>query len=477
MSAEALEGLTREELIGLVLSQAEAIGLLEARNTMLEKRVAQLEERVGQNSRNTSKPPSSDGPGAAAEGKRGRGRPRKVRRGGQPGHAGHSRSLLPIEKVDRVVLCREDACERCKAPLSGEDPKPIRHQVHEIPPQRLEVVEYQVHRLRCLVCGHTTSGKPPPGVTSSRFGPRVHALVALLTGRLLLSKREVVEYFEMLYGDGPSAGTVSAIERRMSAMLRAPVRAVILAVRAAGIVYADETKWRQEKKSVWLWEAGAGTGLVFFKIQLGRGRLEAKRLLGKNFGGLAVVDMLGAYNWIVLRQLCWAHVLRIFRALAERKGSEWHGRRLELAGYRVLADWRAWRDGKISREEMFTRITVHRTTIHALLERVADAGLSERSCRQCAWLLKREHLLWTFLDHKDVEPTNNRAERRVRRGVLMRKKTFGTDSVHGSRFVERILTATGCLREQKRDVLAFLTDAYTAHLAGLPMPSLLPLPS
>ncbi|MCC7018755.1 MAG: IS66 family transposase, partial [Ardenticatenales bacterium] len=83
----------------------------------------------------------------------------------------------------------------------------MRYQVHKIPPQLLEVVEYQIHRLRCLACGHTTSGKPPPGVTSSRFGPRVHALVALLTGRLLLSKREVVEYFQMLYGDGPSAGT------------------------------------------------------------------------------------------------------------------------------------------------------------------------------------------------------------------------------------------------------------------------------
>lgn len=470
MTAEALAALTREDLIRLVLSQAETIVRLEAK-------VSALEERLGQNSRNTSKPPSSDVPGAGGGEKRGRGRPRKIGRGGQPGHKGHSRSLVPIAEVDRVVPCREVECGRCKAPLSGEDPHPLRYQVHEIPPQRLEVVEYQVHRLRCLACGHTTTGKPPPGVTSSRFGPRVHALVALLTGRLLLSKREVVEYFQMLYGDGPSAGTISAIERRMSMMLRAPVLAVVHAVRAAGIVYADETSWRQGKKGAWLWEAGAGKGLVFFRVQLGRGRMEAKRLLGKNFGGLAVVDMLGAYNWIVLRQLCWAHVLRVFRAIAERKGSEWHGRRLELAGYRVLADWRAWRDGKISRDAMIKRITAHRATTHALLERVADAGLAERSCRQSAWLLKREHLLWSFLDHETVEPTNNVAERRVRRGVLMRKKTFGTDSVHGSRFVERILTATGCLREQERDVLAFLTDGYAAHLAGRPQPSLLPLPS
>ncbi|MBK6770255.1 MAG: IS66 family transposase [Ardenticatenales bacterium] len=470
MTAEALAALTREDLIRLVLSQAETIVRLEAK-------VSALEERLGQNSGNTSKPPSSDGPGAGGGEKRGRGRPRKIGRGGQPGHKGHSRSLVPTAEVDRVIPCREVECERCKAPLSGEDPHPLRYQVHEIPPQRLEVVEYQVHRLRCLACGHTTTGKPPPGVTSSRFGPRVHALVALLTGRLLLSKREVVEYFQMLYGDGPSAGTISAIERRMSMMLRAPVLAVVHAVRAAGIVYADETSWRQGKKGAWLWEAGAGKGLVFFRVQLGRGRMEAKRLLGKNFGGLAVVDMLGAYNWIALRQLCWAHVLRVFRAIAERKGSEWHGRRLEMAGYRVLADWRAWRDGKISRDEMTKRITVHRATIHALLERVADAGLAERSCRQSAWLLKREPLLWTFLNHEDVEPTNNLAERRVRRGVLMRKKTFGTDSVHGSRFVERILTATGCLREQERDVLAFLTDGYAAHLAGRPLPSLLPLPS
>ncbi len=84
--------------------------------------------------------------------------------------------------------------------------------------------------------------------------------------------------------------------------------------------------------------------------------------------------------------------------------------------------------------------------------------------------------LWTFVRVEGVEPTNNDAERPLRRAVLWRRKSFGTQSEAGSRYVERVLTTVTTLRQQRRDVLAFLTEACAAAIRGDKPPSLLPEP-
>ena len=95
----------------------------------------------------------------------------------------------------------------------------------------------------------------------------------------------------------------------------------------------------------------------------------------------------------------------------------------------------------------------------------------------CVNILKLEMALWTFVRVEGVEPTNNDAERRLRRGVLWRRRSFGTQSADGSRFVERVLTTVTTLRQQKRDVLDYLTQACAAAIRGDKSPSLLPAAS
>lgn len=105
------------------------------------------------------------------------------------------------------------------------------------------------------------------------------------------------------------------------------------------------------------------------------------------------------------------------------------------------------------------------------------AGADAKTQGTCRNLLKLEVALWTFVWEADVEPTNNRAERPLRRAVLWRRRRFGTQSAAGSQFVERILTAVTTLRQQRRDVLDYLTAACTAAIRKDPAPSLLPLTS
>jgi transposase len=116
----------------------------EARVAKLEAEVAELKAQRNQNPQNSSKPPSSDGPHV----KRKSPRPSPGRkRGGQPGYRAHHRTLVPVEKVDEVMVCTPTHCRRCSQALQGSDPQPHRHQVVELPPPIPHVTEYQQQRL------------------------------------------------------------------------------------------------------------------------------------------------------------------------------------------------------------------------------------------------------------------------------------------------------------------------------------------
>jgi transposase len=205
----------------------------------LKAEVAELRERLGQNSANSSKPPSSDPPSYKPGPKR---EPKGRKRGGQPGHQGSTRRLLPAEEVDRLVELKPASCAGCGRKLRGEDdPQPERHQVSEVPAVRVEVTEYRRHTLRCQGCGRLTSAEWPPGVRQTSFGSRAQAVVSYLTGRLGASHRDVMEAMGVLYGLRMSVGSVSAIQRQVSHALAAPVAEAARFVRQQVSQHVDET--------------------------------------------------------------------------------------------------------------------------------------------------------------------------------------------------------------------------------------------
>lgn len=445
-----------------------------AENQVLREQIRSLQERLGQNSSNSSKPPSSDGPAVKRPP---RGRKTGRRRGGQKGHTGHARALLPIEQVDEILDCVPEACAHCGEPLSGLDPSPERHQVVDIPEPVVIVREYRRHRRRCGRCGCVTVGALPAGVSLSRFGGRLHALTALLTGGWRLSKRQVASLVELLYGLELSPASVSGMERRMAQALEDPYTAALAHVQSAAVVHADETSWREAKNRAWLWVA-ATCQVAVFLIQPRRSGQAARKLLGEAFVGALCVDRWSAYSWVAKRGLCWAHLLRDFQAMSERFGGEWHGRRLVLAGQRVVAHWRDWHCGQIDRDTMLARIQPERVRMERLLRQASAAPWASIKTRGVSReLLAQQEAMWRFLDEPNLPPTNNLAERALRQPVIWRKGSFGTDSLAGSRFVERILTALTTLKAQDRDSFAFLVEAHLAHVAGQPAPSLLPVTS
>jgi transposase len=178
--------MNREPLLSLDLwecipPEAQAyIRALAARLAALEAMVQQWREQLQQPSRTSSRPPSSDPPQALA--KRSRREPSGRRPGGQAGHEGHARGLVPGEQVDVVVPVKPERCRRCQQPRQGEDLQPQRHHVTEIPPVKPVVTEDQWHPLVCSACGAATRAEVPSGGPTGGFGPRLQAITALCTG-------------------------------------------------------------------------------------------------------------------------------------------------------------------------------------------------------------------------------------------------------------------------------------------------------
>jgi len=155
--------------------------------------------------------------------------------------------------------------------------------------------------------------------------------------------------------------------------------------------------------------------------------------------------------------------------------SERIGRALLEQVEKMFGLWHQVRDGTLSRANFQTAMPPIQTCVGDLL-REGAALACDKTRRTCENLLKLEVALWTFVRIKGVEPTNNSAERGLRRAVLWQRRTrsVGTQSKDGSRFVERVLTAVTTLRQQNRDVLDYLTEACAAAIRGDQAPSLLP---
>jgi transposase len=439
----------------------------------MQQEVSQLREQVNKNSQNSSKPPSSDPPSVkrkppVAKGER--------KRGGQPGHEGSGRHLKPPEQVSRFVISRPTRCGSCGALLLGYDPQPSRHQVTELPRIAPEVIEYQVHCLCCLACGQQTRGQWPTEMPAGSFGPRVQATTGYLSGRYGVSQRDIQEMLLTLFGIEIGLGTIPAQEQRLSQALAQPMQEAQAFLHQQPVVNVDETGWRQEGQSGWLW-VGSTPEVALFLLQATRSKQGVVAMLGTDYVGIVGSDRHGAYNWLAdeRRQLCWSHLQRDFQALVDRGGdSAVMGRLLLAQTRRMFALWHRTRDGTLTPPEFQTVMQPIRQEIETLLQ-LATILVSHRQTQAtCRNLLKHKTSLWTFVDHEGVEPTNNAAEQALRRAVLWRKRSFGTQSEAGSRFVERLLTVVISLRRQQRHVLDFLTQVCQAYGSGLPTPSLLP---
>jgi transposase len=246
-------------------------------------RLAELEAQGKQDSGNSSKAPSSD-----------MGRKRKPpeepsgrKRGGQPGHAGRTRELAPPEEVDEVVDQDPSVCENCGESLEQE-PRvdAFLRQVTETPWYKAFVKDFRLWLKACPKCGKTTRGQMPKSAPEGAFGPQLQARIGLLSGRYRMTRRETRALAKDLFGVRMALGSVQACCNAVSLAVAEPAQAIHAEVKQASEVHVDETGFGKcGPDRMWLWVAATDDAEAF-RLLPGRGRVQAKDLLGDDYSGL-----------------------------------------------------------------------------------------------------------------------------------------------------------------------------------------------
>jgi transposase len=438
------------------------------------------------NSTNSSKPPSSDG---LAGDPRPRGRKHKSLRkpGGQPGHPGRHRNLVPADRVDETHVILPEKCRHCgrnlpqipaKARTQGE---PRRHQVTEVPEIRAHVSEYQCPHVVCK-CGKTTQAPLPPEVQGN-FGPQLTALVAYLTVVCRQPRRVVEAMLADVLGIDISLGSTQKAWEQVSDAVAQPYQELQERLPQEPVLNVDETGWRKNGEKRQLWALVAKT-FAFFTVKETKGAEVLVALLGIAFGGILCNDRAPAYlkYHSGLMQFCWAHLKRTLLGIAESARSPSARQfcrdalaivaRLFRLWHRFRGDMRDRRGGPIDRAQLIAKSLPLQRKLFALADAYVNHANRDVSNFARALFLNFERL-FVFLEHDGVEPTNNSVERTLRTAVQWRKISFGNRSDAGELATARLLTVMQTCRMQKRHVLGYLTKAVRCHRSGLAAPTLL----
>jgi transposase len=413
-----------------------------------EKRIEQLEVRTKKNSQNSSKPPSSDSPFNKPKKKD---KKNKKKRGAQKGHKGYQQQML--EPTDtKIILPTVCDCGRCDI-----DPKTLApyytHQHIDLPEIQKIITHLVLQKGKCKNCGRMVRAVLPKEYQSG-YGPMLSAAIAELSGSHGASRQTVQDFCQSILGVPISIGGIQCILDRTSGALKPLYDEIGRQARQAAVNYVDETSWFQSGKLKWLWTMVNHT-VAFFMVHPNRSKMAFDQLVG-DWKGILVSDNYGVYvNWVNSRQTCLAHYIRKAKALCERKDKS-----ISRFGKTVrkqlqqLCHWAKAPPSEKQWTDFYSGLLLNLILFESADD---DAGRLARS------LLREMDTLWVFLEERGVEPTNNRAERALRFGVLWRKRSNGTQSDKGNRWVERILSVKQTCHIKSIPMFPILVDAIGSY--------------
>ena len=347
----------------------------------------------------------------------------------------------------------------------------------ELPEVRAIVTEYILHKYKCLSCGRQSKANLPTGVSNTVFGPSVMALFSTLTGLFHLAKREAIQLIKELYDVDISLGSSSNIEECVANAL-SPICDRIHQFILAGSVckHCDETGWRSDGKRRYIWVISCEKA-AYYQVDPSRSREAFERVVGKPVEQLdrVVTDRYGVYGAIHrFHQYCLAHLIRDFSRYEERKGFDGPiGQALAKSFAKACNTHGEFRDGIITKKQRNIRLGQDKRQVSSWLDDGIANG-SDKLSSLCENLSNSFDKLWTFTKVDGMEPTNNLAERDLRKLVIWRRKSYGTRSNRGELFVARITTIAETLKRHGVSVLRYLEKVLRFTSRGVDLPQISP---
>ncbi|HUU95172.1 MAG TPA: IS66 family transposase [Phycisphaerae bacterium] len=399
---------------------------------MLRAENSELRRQLGLDSRNSSKPPSSDSPFTKPAPKSLRSKSGR-KPGGQPGHPGSTLGLVddPKERLRHEPgPCAGCGADLAQAPEVGME----RRQVFDLPPMKVEVTEHQLIARRCG-CGTTTCGTAPDGVNAPvQYGPRITAIILYLYVGQFLSKNRTAQALAELFGTPVSQGTVAAMTERAADGLESFLGVVADRLAGSPVAGFDETGLRVAGKLHWVHCARTGKyTLITCHAKRGREGINDMGVLAR-FSGVAVHDAWAPYDTYIApeHQLCCAHVLRELQGVADNAAPEDDWRWAVQATDALVTMQRLVDDAATAQADALDPDALDKQI--QLYRSAAQTGITQTAARSGKIMKKHNALARRLLDRQDdylrfttdwqIPPDNNGSERDIRM-IKLRQKVSG----------------------------------------------------
>lgn len=461
------------EIAALRVSHQAQLDALRAQVAALAAEVAELRARLGQNSQNSSKPPSAEGLAKPV--------PKSLRRksGRRPGRPkGQPGATLEMAgRPDEVAWHEPGRCAGCGGGLFGAPvTRTEKRQVVDLPERITAVVtEHRIVSRRCG-CGWVTAGEPPAGVAAPvQYGPRIAAVCAYLWHGQFLSRNRTCEAMAELFGVPVSPGAVAGMVTRIAGRLGGCLEAVRTALTAADVVHFDETGFRVAGKLAWVHSASSGKfTLITVHPKRGRQAMDAAGVLPV-FAGVAVHDAWAPYDTYAqaAHALCNAHTLRELQAVIDAAPAGqwcWAAQAADAQrNMKRLVDASLATDGTLAHIDQAKLATARHRYHSAVLigkqQTAARAGpLMRKHHALTRRLLAREDDYLRYTQDARVPFDNNAAEREIRMGKLRIKVSGCMRSMAGAEAFCAIRSYLATAAKHGAGIL----DALTRAAAGTP---------
>jgi transposase len=435
MNRASLAHLSKDDLIALLVAQAEVIGLQTGQIATLTKQVEALEAKLGKPPKtpdNSSVPPSQGQKPNRAD---------RRAAGKRTGRPGVSRALS--EKPDHMVMAQASACPHCDHTLSAADQPRFHAYDHiELPPIKPVVTRIHRHRGTCPCCRRDFSAPAPDGMApGSPFGPGLAALVLHLHVTQAISFERLVRLMDEVFGVTLSEGAIANMLARAEVPMIVAAEKIAEQVRSSPVVASDETSARVKGTTWWQWVLLSSTA-VYHVIAASRGAKVVTDFLRGAVPEVWVADRYAAQNGHGLeRQICLAHLLRDAQYAID------DGDTVFAPGFKALLK-RAVAIGRRRATLQDTTLKQYRADLDRRLNRLLAKPPKNQSARKLFRAMRRDRDdLFRFITRRDVPYTNNGCERALRPSVIFRKVTGCFRSHWGARLYAAAVSviATGRL--------------------------------